>query len=258
MSPCLATVRFLLLTPPTLVVLLVLEYAAGQYRHILIEKHAGKQWNEFEVRQSVSSIDNLISEATGEGSLTINASDLILLLQGNVYEDFACNSVTGRVSKTNLVELQNVVRARVLELTIQLENSIPAAAEIVLGERSKPPAVKDGTVVSQITQHIVYGNMTAISSSGADAQFHLTLNAGDADAFIQTLVNSGIAKKDATALANIVASERPESGEDPFGQKAKTWLAKNLRKALDGTWKVGVDVASNVLTEAVMRYYGLK
>jgi hypothetical protein len=120
------------------------------------------------------------------------------------------------------------------------------------------PNVKDREVVTQITQHIIHGNVTAISSSGAEAQFHLTFNEGDSDAFAETLVRAGIAKKDAAALAKIIASEQPESKEEPFGQKAKSWLAKNLSKTADGTWKVGVAVATKVLTKAAMRYYGLR
>jgi hypothetical protein len=32
----------------------------------------------------------------------------------------------------------------------------------------------------------------------------------------------------------------------------------NLKKAADGTWKIGVSVATDVIKEAVLKYYGLK
>lgn len=51
----------------------------------LIEKFAGKGWNDYEIRQSVSSIDELLSSGNS-GTLQINAADLILLLQGHIYE----------------------------------------------------------------------------------------------------------------------------------------------------------------------------
>jgi hypothetical protein len=35
-------------------------------------------------------------------------------------------------------------------------------------------------------------------------------------------------------------------------------LAKNLKKAADGTWKVGIGVATEVLKTAAIGYYGLK
>jgi hypothetical protein len=32
----------------------------------------------------------------------------------------------------------------------------------------------------------------------------------------------------------------------------------NLKKAADGTWKVGVSVATDLVKEALLKYYGLK
>ena len=84
----------------------------------LIEKHAGRHWTSYEIRQSVSSVDDLIAAAKGKGSLHIDAANLMLLLQGHVYPDYACNGVSGTISKASLVELQNAVRSKVLELTI--------------------------------------------------------------------------------------------------------------------------------------------
>jgi 3-methyladenine DNA glycosylase AlkD len=66
-------------------------------------------------------------------------------------------------------------------------------------------------------------------------------------------VDAGISKVDASELAGILASESPQSKEEPFGKKAKAWIVKNIGKAANGTWKVGVAVATNIL-----RYYGFK
>lgn len=225
----------------------------------LVEKHAGKHWTLYEMRQSVAAVDDLIAaDKDSGGNLQINAANLILLLQGKVYEDYACNSVTGTISKAALTELQNAVRTRVLELTIQLEKSIPAAAEITLGPLAAAPAVKDAETVTQITQQIVHGNVTTISSSGEGAQFLLNIGERDSDALVKALVDAGIAESDAAELAEIIASEEGESKEEPFGTKAKAWFARNIGKAADGTWKAGVAVATKVLTEAAMRYYGFK
>jgi hypothetical protein len=74
--------------------------------------------------------------------------------------------------------------------------------------------------------------------------------------FIEHLKQAGIAEPDAKQLAEIVASESSESKQEPLG--AKAWLIKNLKKAADGTWKIGVSVATDVIKEAVLKYYGLK
>src|SRR3546814_9454130 len=99
---------------------------------------------------------------------------------------------------------------------------------------------------------------TSISNSGAGAHFNLNIGERDCAALIKALVDAGIARSDANELAEIVASEEADSKAEPFGAKAKAWITKNIGKAADGTWKVGLAVATQVLTEAVTKYYGLK
>lgn len=224
----------------------------------LIEKYAGKHWTNYELRQSISAIDDLVkTSADGDGSLQINASNLILLLQGNVYEDLACNSVTGRVGRAALVETQHAVRSRILELTIKLEKSLPQGTDVSFGSTaSSTSSVPER--VTQITHQVIYGNVTSITSSGAGARFNIAIRQGDEAAFVQALTEAGIAKDDAREFGQIVASEQPESKEEPFGTKAKTWLVDNLKKAATGTWKMGVTVATEVIKEATLKYYGLK
>ena len=212
------------------------------------------------MRQSIAAIDDLISSArsSDSGSLSINAANLILLLQGKVYEDYACNSITGTISQAALAEIQHVVRTRVLELTIQLEKKIPAAADITLGPLTQEIKAADTNTVTKITNQIIHGNVTTISSSGDGARFLVQVNERDSEGFRRALVEAGLPEDDAKELADIVATEDVESAAQPWGTQAKAWLAKNIGKAANGTWKIGLDVATRVLTEAAMKYYGLK
>lgn len=224
----------------------------------LVEKFAGQQWTKHEIRDGIAAIDELVrSSADGGGTLGINASNLILFLQGKVYPEYACNDIQGTISRSALTELQYAVRSRILELTLELEKSIPAATEINFGSPESSEKFNSDKV-NQIYQQIIYGNVTTISSNGAGSQINVSIGEGDNKAFIEYLIKAGIPKGDASELADIVAAEQPSSAEEPLGTKAKAWLVKNIRKAADGTWKIGVSVATKVLTEAVLKYYGLK
>ena len=223
----------------------------------LIERYAGEQWNLHEERQSVAAIDHLIQSGKAKGgTLHIDASDLILMLQGNVYPGYACNTVTGLVPPGALVELQSSVRNRILELTIKLEKEIPAAATITVGSQLDKPLM-DTNAVTQITNQVIH-NYTAIHNSGPNALFELNIGRGDIEAFTKALTESGIPEHAARELASIISDEKPQSKDEPFGERAKDWLSRNLGRFADGSWKVGVAAGTNLLTEAVMRYYGLK
>jgi hypothetical protein len=130
------------------------------------------------MRQSIAAVGALLTSSKDSGSLHINAANLILLLQGKVYEDYACNDVTGEVSRASLVEIQHAVRSRVLELTIEFERSVPEAATIVIG-KTDSSAPMSSAAATQISQQIIYGNVTSISASGEGAQVNVMISKGN-------------------------------------------------------------------------------
>jgi len=217
----------------------------------LIAKFADDSWNVREVRESIAGVRELAS-ASKNGTLYLSASNLILMLQGKVYEGMACHSIKGMMSAAALGEIISVVRNRVMDLTIELEKSVPGAAEIALGKS----AGVNAAAVTQVINQVFHGDVGAVSTGGS-AQINVTINKGDGAALVKALMDAGIVKADAEEFAAIVASEKPESAEQPFGAKAKAWIGANIKKAMDGTWKVGLNVVSGVLTKAALMYYGL-
>ena len=226
----------------------------------LIKTYAGERWVTYEMRQGIAEIDDLIRSSKNDkgGTLQINVSDLILLLQGKIYERMACISITGLLSISEVVALQFSVRKRVLELTIKLENRIPAAGEITIVKPSIALSTETAEATTRIAHQTIYAdNYTVISNSGTGTQSVSVLNIckGDIIAYEKALIEGGISEVDASELAKIVSKEEPQSREEPFGVQAKTWLAKNLDTAVKETWKVGKEIAMKLLTEATIQYY---
>jgi hypothetical protein len=184
----------------------------------LIEKYAGNNWLKVSERQSVSAIENLIASVGSDGGgLHIDASNLILVLQGNLYPGMNCVSVDGRISVGSVVALLSSVRSRVLELTIQIEKSAPIASTVTFGKSIAP--APDASSITNITNQVVYGNMTSISNSshtsvGDSSQNKSIKLSGDkliAEVH-QALTNSGV---DADELAKITSAlERLKAASD--------------------------------------------
>lgn len=224
----------------------------------LIEKFGGKSWVAYSLRQGIAAVDDLLGTSTKGGTLRINASNLILLLQGKVYPDYSCSDVTGTVSRAALAQIRHSVRSRVLELTIELEKSVPEATNVTLGESAPPPTSKSAAAATQIAQQIIYGNVTSITATGDAARIQVAVAERDADGLITFLRDAGLPEADAEELGRIVSSEEPQSKSEPLGAKAQKWLANNLKKAADGTWKMGVSIATDVIKEAILKFYGIK
>ncbi|EPG8406690.1 hypothetical protein QA220_004991 [Klebsiella pneumoniae] len=223
---------------------------------ILIKMFANDSWNNYYVRESIAAVDELVKVSTKGGSLGINASNLILLLQGKIYKGYACNDISGDISVVSLSEISQAVRNRVLELTIEFEKSIPSAAHITFGTQGMDK--DNASKAQQITQQIIYGNVGNAITGGSESTINVNIQSHNKESVANYLKNSGISEEDARDFSLIVASETPSSSEEPFGEGAKNWIASNIRKAADGTWKVGMAVATKVLTEAALKYYGLQ
>lgn len=222
----------------------------------LIEKFAGKSWTHYEIRESIAAVDDLIKSSTEKGSLGIDASNLILLLQGKIYEGYVCNDISGAISRTALSEIQQTVRGRILELTLELEKSIPAAVHVTFGAPKHQNTNPD--IVQQISQQIIYGNVTTAVAGGQCSAINLSFGEGDDKSLVEYLEKSGMPRSDAEEIAQIMKTEKPANSEEPFGEKTKNWIALNLKKAVQGSWKMGITVATKVLSEAALKYYGLK
>ena len=222
----------------------------------LVEKFAGEKWVKINVRESIAAIDDMVKRCAADGSaFGIDASNLILLLQGKIYPNYTCASVYTSISPTALSEIIQAVRSRVLELTLELEKTIPAAAHVTFGASQNSRDNSDK--VQQITQQIIYGNVTNAVAGSPASSISISVVRGDQNSLGQHLVESGMTESDAAEISAIIASEQPESVTEPFGDKAKAWIADNLVKAAKGTWKMGVSAATSVLTQAALKYYGL-
>lgn len=223
----------------------------------LVNKYAGEKWVSIDIRESISAVGDLAKATEDGGGLSIDSSNLILLLQGKVYKDYSCIDIQSSISVTAMLEIQQAVRSRILELTLQLEKSVPASTQVEFGEQTVS-AQATSEKVQQISQQIIYGNVTTAVTGGHGSNINVTIEQGDTDALVEYLVHSGIPKSDASELATIMQSESPGNAAEPLGERARQWLLSNIEKAAKGIWRIGVTVATRVISEAALRYYGLK
>ena len=221
--------------------------------NILIEDIAGKQWLEHRFSHSISSIESLISNS--KGVVYIDTSDLILLLNNKIYEQCNCISVQGIFSDDALVNIQNIVRHRILEFTIQLEKSIPAVASINIAQNKAADAFNKQKI-SEVFNQTIQGNLTVINSSGHNVNINTIIGKGNKSSLIDCLVSQNFPENSAKEFVDIVASEKPASEETPFGEKASQWIRDNLPK-ISEICKMTYSAVLRIIEKAVSQYYGV-
>lgn len=223
----------------------------------LIKKFAGEHWVRHKVCESIAAVDDLLANDSGRGEFGLEVSDLILKLQGKVYADYACNAVNGHISRSSLAAIRHAVRSRVLELTIELEKSVPDAAAVTIGPAT-PASGPSAAAATQIAHAIIYGNYTSISNTGDGATVHVAVNPHDTDSLRQFLAGSGVPEEDAQQVAALAASESPGNPSEPIGPRVQGWLTENLKKASSGAWKISAPIFTEIVKQALLKYYGLK
>ncbi|WP_439579712.1 hypothetical protein [Elioraea sp.] len=223
----------------------------------LISKHASPHWKTFEIRESISVIDSIIIRSEKNAQFAINAGDLQLQLQDKLMEHHRLVRLNGLFDLTAFTRVQAAVRAKVLDLTIELEKKVPEAATIAVGQRLDAPRKEAADSVTQITNTTVYGNATFISGSEISGSFTVNVVKGDAASLIRALAERGVAESDARELATIVEAETPGSTAETLGKRTKDWIADKARQTPGELWGMGKAAATELIKGAVKAYYGL-
>ena len=148
----------------------------------LVKQFADESWVNCEIRESIAVVNDLVKKTSKKGSIGsigIDASNLILLLQGNVYEDYACNAINGTISRTAFAEIVQTVRSRVLELTLEIEKTTPEASLVTFGASEATNANPEK--IQQISQQIIYGNVSTAVTGGHGANIAIAISERDKD-----------------------------------------------------------------------------
>lgn len=214
----------------------------------LIGQIAGENWKTHTMRYSAASIDTLIGE--GEG-LSLDLSDLALLIQGKVYEDMACNQLVGYISNVSIVEVANAIRSRLLDLTIEIERNIPEAAGVSISAVPETPEV-----ATQIFNQTILGGMTNVQSLGDNAIIQIVVTQGSLGSLRDAFSGAGFSLSDATELAKIISEQETPVKNQPLGEKARKWLAERVTKGVDAGVGSGIGTLVNLAEEAARQFFG--
>lgn len=215
----------------------------------------GEERLQHSIRESIAVIDKLVAteDSAADRRIGLSAADLAPRLLDKVYEGMGCVTLTASFAGTPFSHIQNTVRAKILDLTLELEKQVPIASMIEVGTAAGEVDAASSGAAAHITQVVIYGNQTNISNTATSGgSIHVGVVAGDQTSLVQYLVERGVPENDAQELADLAARDQP-AGDSPIGEKAKGWL----EKAAGGVWGVTKEVGTQILTGALKSYYGL-
>jgi hypothetical protein len=126
--------------------------------------------------------------------------------------------------------------------------------EQVVGEDVEVEALPRSTVQTLVQMTVIGGTNVFGNVEQFAAQ---TIQVGDAQSLRGTLAAMGYDHQQLDALESDIAADQQECGDRSLGKRTREWITKNAKAAGKGAVKIGGDVATTVITEAVKRYLGL-
>jgi AbiTii len=205
--------------------------------------------------QPISSYSDLIRDKDDLNPQEEWPSDALVYFGSKIYADMNCMGAWKVIPRNSLAAVIDTVRNRILSFVLEIESEAPDAGEAAI---SSPPIAQEK--VNQVFNTFITGNVENLSSGGSHYR-QIASNeivSGSFDSLLKYLSLYNIPSEDLTILENAVREdERSHPSPKSIGPKVSEWMGKMLNKAGNGIWKVGVDVASAVITRAVTAYYGL-
>jgi hypothetical protein len=205
------------------------------------------KWTRRECRDGVGTLEHLLRG--GDRTLGFDMGDLPLLLNKHKALTMDVISAWGEVDASQVRQILETVRNRVLRFALELSKEYPEAGSV----RSTVPQMTDKA--NQIFINNIYGPANVVGNAH-NSSVTLSIVPGNFDTVRRALVASGMSRADIDELEEVLKAE-PEALPRAFGPKVSAWIDSMLNKAADGIWLIGTSAAGDVLSRILSKYYGL-
>ena len=211
-------------------------------------------------RQGVGELQNIVESVEGitlQLGWPAEASEIIR--PKNMAGDLVLAQGWLTVDKSRVVGILSTVRNRILGFALELEASYPDAGESRPGETPISPEQVNKVFHQNITQNF-HGPVANVASGNAIEQTGtINIQQGDFRTLANFLQENGISDEDVRDLKAAMKDDtHPNPSSKTFGKKVAAWIGKMIAKSAEGAWKVGTDVSSKLLVEAIKRHYGMQ
>lgn len=202
---------------------------------------------------SLTGIEYCLKE-NESGTLTVNLSpEVCAIINKNIplASGFRVQFAHIILSASCYKEIITIFKSRLLEFILELEKEF----ELNLDFKT---IKKEEQKVNEMVQHIIHGNNNVLVS-GSKNETHVNYNVSknNIEELKTEFIKNGIQNEDLIELDEILPNEYFDTEKSQFGPRTKTWLAKMTNKAIEGTWEIGINAATQLLTGCLSKYYGV-
>lgn len=160
---------------------------------------------------------------------------------------------TQLIGVSQLVAVIEKVRTRILEWALSLEVAGILGDGLTFSEEEKSMVGSNQSI--SITNF--QGVLGDVHGGAVSQTMSMYITPGSFESLAKYLESQGVSADDVMELEQAVKKDPEQLGKKgKFGDLVSKWMGKMVSKAASGTWDIGISVAGNVLTSALMQFYG--
>ncbi len=183
--------------------------------------------------------------------------DLVAHVGMNIYEDMNCMQAWKVIPRGLIIALVDAVRNRILNFVLEIESEAPDAGE---APPNKPPLSKER--VTQVFNTHIYGNVGNIAkgSQHVTQTATIAISHNDLEALKKYLLSIGLPSNNIDDLESAIKEDTASGETQPrqLGAKVSAWLGSLLLGISQGIVPIIQSVDADLITQAILMYYGLK
>lgn len=233
-------------------------YAGASIRNQPLPSHIVKEeWRRllfgFELRQGVAQYQAVVD--SGNDSLIFPWNqNFVLHYQSKFMEHFALVTARRIVSVTEIHQILDAVRTRLLNFALELEETAPNAGEAQPGA----PVVPVETVANAFEIHI-HGDNNVVAAAGRDAQQRVALDDDPRWLALSRALTDEVGLPEAELVELHRALESDSQRQLPagaMGPDTAKWHAGITEKITSGAIDVANKAGTSVITQVLLKFVG--
>lgn len=201
--------------------------------------------------QSLSTLDDFVN-GKNEGKMIINIpAEFYGYLSKDLDNGFVIEYARREIDKLQVVQTLTAVKTKLLDFLLNLNEEAENKDNV-----SSLSQGDSKDKVASIFHSSVFGNNTTIIVGDNNTQTVTNVSQGNFKELEKTLKEKGVSQKDIDELQKVIDSDKLDNQKKEFGPKVKKWITNMLSKTMDGTWKISLGAAGNLLAHGIKLYYG--
>ena len=211
--------------------------------------------SEVEIREPISSLINLVENHSAVGYFEFPFPGDLQTLLMKIQSPGQALPLIRVIGPNQISSIIDKVKTKVLEWSLLLEAEGILGENLIFSDIEKDRAKKSMNINIQNFQGIL-GDVSGGKVSQNNSQNVLNDNF---DSLFSYLSSYGIDKGSLLELKAAIEEDKEGHFNQNvrFGVKVSEWIGKMISKAADGSWQIGIGVASGILVEALNQYYGI-